>query len=69
MFSSFKNLHNKTINTIEENKNENKSSKFKQKMKAGPTPRLKVHNLSPLGKEKTRIIVPLQEHVANLSPS
>jgi hypothetical protein len=33
MFSSFKNLHNKTKNTIEENKNENKSSKFKEKMK------------------------------------
>ena len=33
MFSSFKNLHNEKKNTIEENKNENKSSKFKEKMK------------------------------------
>ena len=33
MFSSLKNLHNEKKNTIEENKNENKSSKFKEKMK------------------------------------
>ena len=43
--------------------------KFKQKINAEFIPLLKVHIFSPFGKVKILIIVPLHEHVANLSPS
>ena len=42
--------------------------KFILKINAGLIPRLNVHIFSPSGNEKILIIVPLHEHVANLSP-